>query len=144
MSVNWETTPRGFRVLDIEDQHGESFTVQESSLATERCLWVGLSAGDRGHLTEDQVRAVRDAMTEWLSRRPPLNVGGPRPETERVLEDLHRLYELGMERYDFDPVFHAKVQTMVRILNVTAEVAIKNLVLAEQLDGGILDPRLPR
>lgn len=79
-----ETAPRGFRRLEVpfHDYRGSGeriFTVQESSLATERRLWVGptdayadlngdgaLTLMERAHLDEDTVRKVRDAMTAWL------------------------------------------------------------------------------
>jgi hypothetical protein len=45
------------------------YTVQESSAASERKVWVG-SGQDRAHLNEDQARAVRDALTEFLDDAP--------------------------------------------------------------------------
>lgn len=64
-------TPRGFAMytaFDHADYHGEEsgiFTVQESSLATERKVWVGQNE-HRAHLSEDEARKVRDALTEFL------------------------------------------------------------------------------
>lgn len=67
-----ERTPRGFRLyalFDHRDYHTdlpERYSVQESSLATERKVWVG-SGDRRAHLTEAEARQVRDALTEFLS-----------------------------------------------------------------------------
>jgi hypothetical protein len=41
------------------------FSVQESSLATERKVWVGLG-NDRAQLSETEARIVRDALNEFL------------------------------------------------------------------------------
>lgn len=66
-----EHTERGFAVYARVQIGGDGydlivdFTVQESSLATERRVWVG-KGEHRGHLTEQQARAVRDALTEFL------------------------------------------------------------------------------
>lgn len=64
-------TPRGFRYTEIPysdygDEPEKILSVQESSLATERKLWVGDSEGARMHLSEDVVRQLRDALTSWL------------------------------------------------------------------------------
>ena len=59
-------TERGFGMYaDFPDMNGERFTVQESSLATEPCVWVGPN-GNRGHLTIEQARVVYDALRGWL------------------------------------------------------------------------------
>lgn len=76
-------TNRGFRRTKImfSDYRGtpeREFSVQESSIAPERKVWVGaepmtITEGypepwtlTRAHLNEDEARAVRDALTEWL------------------------------------------------------------------------------
>ena len=61
--------PRGFRYIPFRDYASEpekTLSVQESSLATERKLWVGDSEGARMHLSEDVVRQLRDVLTAWL------------------------------------------------------------------------------
>ena len=35
------TTQRGFRLGEFEDRNGVTCSVQESSIATERCIWLG-------------------------------------------------------------------------------------------------------
>lgn len=72
MSTERKETPRGFGVWEIpnRDYRGQpeyTVTVQESSLASERKVWLGREGTlGRMHLTEDAARAVRDALTEWL------------------------------------------------------------------------------
>lgn len=63
-------TERGFAMYADHPTADGSFTVQESSLATERKVWVGL--GDaRAHLSEAEARIVRDALTEFLVETTP-------------------------------------------------------------------------
>lgn len=67
------STPRGFGIYaEGVDLYGESFSVQESSLATEYALWIGQDRTPdgtpcRAHLSVEQARQVRDAITAWLS-----------------------------------------------------------------------------
>lgn len=71
-------TERGFAVYaefehsDYESTAPESYTVQESSLATERKVWVG-GGTCRAHLNEAEARMVRDALNEFLAEpdQPP-------------------------------------------------------------------------
>lgn len=77
-----KATERGFRMLKFSyrDYRGcrpRTFSVQESSLATERKLWVGPDQSEivdsvgpfpasHAHLGIAEVKQVRDALTEWL------------------------------------------------------------------------------
>lgn len=60
----WETaTPRGFgytkiQVSDYEGQPPRPFSVQQSSLATECKVWIGVG-DDRAHMSVDEARRVR-------------------------------------------------------------------------------------
>lgn len=66
MSNAIDHTPRGFGIYaSFEDRSGSRFTVQESSLATESCVWVG-NDDAWGHLTIEMAVHVRDALTGWL------------------------------------------------------------------------------
>lgn len=64
-------TPRGFAMyatFEHADYPGDEtgiFTVQESSLATEHKVWIGRNE-HRAHLSVDEARTVRDALTEFL------------------------------------------------------------------------------
>lgn len=65
-------TPRGFAVYDefeyamYEGQETQPYSIQESSLAYPRKVWVGAGLGGRAHLTEEEARKVRDALNEFL------------------------------------------------------------------------------
>lgn len=64
-------TARGFAMYesfehsDYEGKAVQSFSVQESSLAYPRKVWVG-AGSNRAHLTEEEARKVRDALNEFL------------------------------------------------------------------------------
>lgn len=84
---NWNQTPRGFFYVEIPFQDYRHSTerrlsIQESSLASEDKLWVGVDtvyadlSGDgeltlmeRSHLGVPEVTALRDALNEWLESR---------------------------------------------------------------------------
>lgn len=65
-----QVTPRGFsmyaefRYSPYRGEPEEIVTVQESSLATERRVWVGTT--DRMHLTEKDAAIVRDALHRFI------------------------------------------------------------------------------
>ncbi len=40
------TTPRGFALIQFEDRYGHACSLQESSLATERAIWLGIDDPD--------------------------------------------------------------------------------------------------
>ncbi len=66
MSNAIEYTERGFGIYaDFKDLYGEHFTIQQSSLATEDAVWIGVNES-RGHLTVEMAQHVRDALTGWL------------------------------------------------------------------------------
>jgi hypothetical protein len=76
-----EPTERGFeRYAEITDSYGASVSVQESSAATGPHVWVFINGGElsRGtgvndgssHLTTQQAKELRDALTEFLDRVP--------------------------------------------------------------------------
>lgn len=59
-------TARNFAMYaDIPTEDG-NFTVQQSSLATEHRVWIGLE-GDRGHLNVEEAERVRDALNEFIA-----------------------------------------------------------------------------
>jgi hypothetical protein len=75
-------TNRGFEITEIEvaDYPGEqprTLQVQESSLASERKVWLGQADGPghgepgrRFHLNEDEARQVRNALARFLGEEP--------------------------------------------------------------------------
>jgi hypothetical protein len=44
---------RGFMRADFKDRNGDACSIQESSLATEECIWLGLNEGTHHHVTGD-------------------------------------------------------------------------------------------
>lgn len=68
----WETTtPRGFGfteilVSDYEGQSPRPFTIQQSSLAAECKVWIGVG-DERAHMSIDEAKRVRDALNAFLA-----------------------------------------------------------------------------
>jgi hypothetical protein len=66
---------RGFLRADFKDYNGNVCSIQESSLATEYCLWLGLNEGThhhvtgdclaRMHLTRDMAREIGNALLRF-------------------------------------------------------------------------------
>ena len=57
-TIEWgELADRGFLVGTFTDHNGEKCSIQESSLATEFCIWLGQD-DSRMHLTVENVRAL--------------------------------------------------------------------------------------
>lgn len=59
-------TNRGFGIIEFQDKYGQECSLQESSIATQRCVWLGVDRGIRDgnylqdiharmHLTQEQV-----------------------------------------------------------------------------------------
>jgi hypothetical protein len=44
---------RGFLRADFKDRNGEDCSMQESSIATEQCIWLGQNEGTHHHVTGD-------------------------------------------------------------------------------------------
>lgn len=63
MELKFEKTDRGFTRSDFKDKYGKECSIQESSLATEHCIWLGCNEGvhvegeccARMHLTQAHV-----------------------------------------------------------------------------------------
>lgn len=84
MTEEWARSPRGFHLAELPftDYVGNvprTMQVQESSLASEDKLWVGPDTtlvtptgpsdayiSERMHLGVDEVRWLRDRLSEWL------------------------------------------------------------------------------
>lgn len=74
-------TSRGFLRLDFTDRNGTECSLQQSSIATEDCIWLGAESGThikalatdkepgcyaRMHLNEEQVRGLVRQLSHWL------------------------------------------------------------------------------
>lgn len=69
-------TERGFLRADFEDHNGQACSIQESSLATEDCIWLGQNEGThhhghclaRMHLTREMARALVPLLMRFVNR----------------------------------------------------------------------------
>ena len=52
-----DKTDRGFNIDEFQDRYDIPCSLQESSLATEDCIWLGAN-GNRMHLTKDHVKKL--------------------------------------------------------------------------------------
>lgn len=59
-------TPRGFAIwADFTDLYGQTFSVQQSSLADQDAVWIGVGE-TRGHLSVEMAEHVRDALNAFI------------------------------------------------------------------------------
>lgn len=67
MKFNHNITPRGFELLQFEDDYGEVCDIQRSSSADRDCAWVGI------HDPHPQILAskVKPGGTGWLDYEMP-------------------------------------------------------------------------
>lgn len=67
-------TPRGFWRLDFKDSYGKECSIQESSIATEDRIWLGMNEGThhlgeclpRMHLTKRQAKQLIKHLTKFV------------------------------------------------------------------------------
>ena len=65
-------TPRGFGIYaEIRDKYGAKVRVQQSSLATDDCVWIFADDSPEmdnpsPHLNVEQARAIRDGLTAFI------------------------------------------------------------------------------
>lgn len=62
-------TNRGFRILEFNDRNGYRCNIQESSVADENCIWIGLeSASPKAlHLDATKLGFEHDKKCGWVS-----------------------------------------------------------------------------
>jgi len=78
-------TGRGFRRSDFSDLYGAQASIQESSLATEHALWLGLNEGVHHHVTGDcmaRMHLSRELAAALLPLLQHFVDTGELPETE--------------------------------------------------------------
>ena len=62
-----KTTQRGFAFIEFIDRYGKACSLQESSLATENCIWFGIDRlTNRMHLTQEQVRDLLPYLQKFV------------------------------------------------------------------------------
>jgi hypothetical protein len=78
MTASGIIPPPGDRLVtyaDFTDSYGANVIIRESSAADEPCVWVfvsnGVVQGNDGtaHLTVEQARVARDALTAFITRQ---------------------------------------------------------------------------
>ena len=62
---NLRRTQRGFEIITFHDHYNQACSLQQSSLAFEDAIWLGI-AGNRMHLTESQVMDLVERLNAWL------------------------------------------------------------------------------
>ena len=60
-----EKTDRGFKCAKFRDRYDKPCSIQESSLATESCLWLGVE-DYRMHLTQDMASRLIPFLEEFI------------------------------------------------------------------------------
>jgi len=74
MTLSFRNTNRGFPRAEFSDRYGSECSIQESSLATEACIWLGVDKPfsddtqggyTRMHLTQDMVLALLPALVKF-------------------------------------------------------------------------------
>jgi len=69
-----EFTKRGFARIDFIDRYNAKCSIQDSSIATEDCIWLGCNEGEhadgsccaRMHLTQEHVRQLLPVLQRFL------------------------------------------------------------------------------
>ncbi len=78
-------TPRGFLRGDFEDRYGQKCSIQESSLATEEAIWLGVDVNLKGeeveqgrmHLTRQQIKDLLPIL-RYFARNGSLGHDDPK------------------------------------------------------------------
>jgi hypothetical protein len=58
-------SPRGFKYADFKDLYGNDCSIQESSLATEDAIWLGLD-DSRMHLNREQAEHIVELLQKFI------------------------------------------------------------------------------
>jgi len=82
-------TQRGFLRAEFRDRYNSKCSIQESSLATEHCLWLGVDIDFNGkdatrmHLTQDMVAELLPLLTAFVETGElPRNVDDHESQTK--------------------------------------------------------------
>ena len=74
-------TQRGFALAEFKDRYDTKCSIQESSIATEYCLWLGVD-DYRMHLTQDMVQKLLPLLDHFVK------TGGlPQQQLQQQAED---------------------------------------------------------
>lgn len=67
--INWSLTARFFRVGTFKDRYKKECSIQESSLAEEACLWLGIDNAEPQIMATDAIKLGMDTKgqtTGWV------------------------------------------------------------------------------
>lgn len=75
--LKFDPTNRGFQRAEFKDRYGKDCSIQESSLATEECIWLGCDhkntdqagtpCGARMHLTQEMAAELAVILTRFAA-----------------------------------------------------------------------------
>jgi hypothetical protein len=76
MNIEKETTSRGFGLRRFTDLYGSKCSLQESSLATERAIWLGVADADPKVMASEaaSIGVQTDETTGWVRYPIPFQV----------------------------------------------------------------------
>lgn len=66
ISIDAKITTRGFIVKEFRDTYGKACSLQESSCATAKRIWLGVNS-DRMHLSPEQVKELLPALINFAN-----------------------------------------------------------------------------
>lgn len=64
MDIKKSLTEKGCKLMQFKDLYGKECSIQESSLATEYAIWVGVTE-ERMHLTQEQVKELLPILQKF-------------------------------------------------------------------------------
>lgn len=86
-----ERTSRGFAVMRGVDRYGKPYSIQDSSLADEACIWLGSDdeEGGRAHLTQADAAALIPLLQAFVAEgsiaaSPPTSKAAPTTEVREL------------------------------------------------------------
>lgn len=76
MEIKLNKTDRGFKIGEFIDKYGQKCSIQESSLASEPCIWLGMETGNhdgrtggcmsRMHLTREMAAELIPLLENFV------------------------------------------------------------------------------
>lgn len=88
MKIELTATQRGFAIGSFKDRYGMECSIQKSALATEDCLWLGITEGTRMHLTRQMAGELAPLLGSF-SITGELSAP-PKPTTSTIIEAMRR------------------------------------------------------
>lgn len=89
--ITWSLTPRFFRIGTFKDRYKKDCSIQESSLAEEACLWLGIDKAEPQIMATDAIKLGMDTkgQTGWVPY--------PLPEEVTFNTRMHLTQEMAEE-----------------------------------------------